>query len=249
MNIAIPIKKFFIDRLKTYGKKKFDFHFWIKGLEEAEKGFSSQVRISFTIDPHVLESLKSQKNLYLRFKGPEIDFKPGEYRAIYAIFDPETKEIGAWEKYIILPKKDKQPASINCVLGTIERISEKRKKDFLLNDKDGILEYGQIRFNPSITNQFSRQKGGYVFMQTYLPQGTNNVQPIFVIAGADGIPLPIKGDLMAESWNSKTKIWSCLFFLDFSESSIGDNLLKFEIQAEKQRVLVSKEIKLTIKSY
>jgi len=246
MNIALPVKEFFLSRFDIVGTKYFDLHFWFKNLKQAETGFRGQVKTSFTMDSNFLDSLKGKEHLYLRFAGSGFKIEHGEYKITFVIYNTETKEIGTWDKCITFPKMDEQPAFLNCVLGTIENIPEKRKEVFLFNKKNSSLEYGQIRFMPRVINKFSQWgDAAYLFVQIYFPQGNYQIHPEFSIADGNEDNRSIEGKLMAESWNKRTNVWSGIFNLDLKNVIFGDYILKIEIPVSEEGPVLSREIKLT----
>jgi len=247
MNIALPVKEFFLNRFDIVGTKDFDLYFWLKDLKQAEKGFRGQDKTSFTVDSNFLDSLKGREHLYLRFVGSGFKIEQGEYKITFVISNPETKEIGTWDKYITLPKMDKQPAFINCVLGTIENIPERRNEAFLFNKKNGSLEYGQTRFVPRVINKFSQWgDAAYLFVQIYFPQGNYQIHPEFSIADGNEDNRSIKGKLMAESWNKRTKVWSSLFYIDISPCDTGENVLRVVISGAEKGLRLIKELNIKV---
>jgi hypothetical protein len=66
-------------------------------------------------------------------------------------------------------------------------------------------------------------------MQVYFPDGRMNIQPEFLSRGEDMRIYPIEGELVVDSWNKRTKVWSGIYKLDFSPCTLGDNSLFVEI--------------------
>ena len=248
MNIALPSKELFRDRFVEYARKEFNLHIWITDKRSGEKGFGGQINLPFNINSSFMEFIKNIDYLSFHFKGPELTFKHNEYQSVFALVDPQTNEIGTWESMLSLPdfKKKKEGAFINCVLGQITSNSKKQAKSFALSRKDGSLEYGQIKFFPRITNQFANREEASAFLQIYLPQEKKEIHPEFFVKGEDSLLHPISGEVAAESWNEKSKVWSAIFKLDLSSAALGDNSLYVEIYISEESAVLSKELKLTM---
>ena len=248
MNIALPSKELFIDRFVEYTPKTFDLHFWIKESKSGEKGFGGNINIPLNINSSFMDYIKKIAFLAIHFKGPKLSFGHKDYQAIFALFDPQTNELGTWESSFSLPdfKEKKRSAFINCVLGTIASNPKKGRKSFSLSKEDGGLEYGQIKFFPQVTGRFSKNREAFVFLQIYLPLGKKESQPEFQVLGEGSLFHRIPAELVAESWNKKSKVWSGIFKLDLRAGRLGDNSLKVEIPVSEEGAVLSKEVNLTV---
>lgn len=248
MNLALPAKDIFIERFIEYAPKIFNLHVWISDKRSGEKSFSGDIKLPFNINPSFMDFVKKVDYLTFHFKGPELPFKHNEYKAILALVDPQTNEIGAWESSLFLPdiKKSKEAAVVNCVLGDLTQNPKMAKKSFALSKQDGGLEYGQIKFYPKVTNQFFKQEKASVFTQIFLPQGKGKIQPEFIIRGKDKSIRYVPGELVAESWYKKSKIWNAIFSLDFNQAALGENSFTIEMAGSEGEVVSSREIQLTI---
>lgn len=195
-----------------------------------------------------MEFIRNVDFLNFHFKGPGLPFKQAEYKAIFALVDPQTNEIGTWESSLSLPnfKKSKEAVIINCVLGDVATNPNQGIKFFSLSKKDGGLEYGQIKFYPKVTSQFFKHDNASVFLQIYLPQGKEKIRPEFLAKGEDKILRPVSGEGVAESWYEKTKIWTGIYKFDLSSAAIGNNYLYVEIQLSEEDAVLSRELKMTI---
>lgn len=248
MNIALPAKELFRDRFVEYAPKLFNLHVWIKDKNDGEKGYGGKINIGLNISPSFLDFVKNIDYLSYHFKGPEFNFGRHEYQAIFALFDPQTNEIGTWESSLFIPvlKQNNERLIINCVLGDTVSNSKKVKKIFSLSNKDGSLEYDQIKFFPKVTNQFKKWEGASVFMQLYLPHGKTKMQPEFLLLGEDRSLRALPKVLLSEFWNEKLRVWSSIFKLEFDLGTLGENSLYVEIPESEEGALLSKEMKLTI---
>ena len=248
MNIALPVKDLFRDRFVEYARKKFNLHIWIVDKRTGEKGFGGQINLPFNINSSFMEFIKNIDYLSFHFKGPELTFKHNEYQAVFALVDPETNEIGAWEAVVNLPdlKNSSSGTFINCILGYIKTNPEKRPESFTLSRDDGSLEYGSIKFFPKIINTFEQRSGAHVFLQVCLPTGIKDINPDFMIKGAENKVQAIGKELIAKSFNKESRVWSGLFFLDLSSASLGANTLYVEIPGAEAGSILSRELKLTV---
>jgi len=248
MNIALPAKELFRDRFVEYAPKLFNLHVWIKDKNNGEKGYGGKINIGLNISPSFLDFLKNIDYLSYHFKGPEFNFGQHEYQTIFALFDPQTNEIGTWESSLFAPvlKKNNERLIINCVLGDTVSNSKKVEKTFSLSNKDGSLEYDQIKFFPKVTNQFKKWEGASVFMQLYLPRGKPKIQPEFLLLGEDKRLRPLPKVLLSEFWDEKLKVWSSMFKLDLDQGILGESSLYVEIPETEEGSVLSKEMKLTI---
>ena len=248
MNIALPAKELFRDRFVEYAPKLFNLHVWIKDKNDGEKGYGGKINIGLNISPSFLDFVKNIDYLSYHFKGPEFNFGRHEYQTIFALFDPQTNEIGTWESSLSVPvlKKNNERLIINCVLGDTVSNSKKVKKIFSLSNKDGSLESDQIKFFPKVTNQFKKWEGASVFMQLYLPHGKTKMQPEFLLLGEDRSLRALPKVLLSEFWNEKLRVWSSIFKLELDQGTLGENSLYVEITESEEGALLSKEMKLTI---
>ena len=248
MNIALPAKELFRDRFIEYAPKLFNLHVWIKDKNDGEKGYGGKINIGLNISPSFLDFVKNIDYLSYHFKGPEFNFGRHEYQIIFALFDPQTNEIGTWESSLFVPvlKQNNERLIINCVLGDTVSNSKKAKTIFSLSKKDGSLEYDQIKFFPKVTNQFKKWEGASVFMQLYLPHGKTKMQPEFLLLGEDRSLRALPKVLLSEFWNEKLKVWSSIFKLELDQGTLGENSLYVEIPESEEGALLSKKMKLTI---
>ncbi|NIO49645.1 MAG: VWA domain-containing protein [Candidatus Aminicenantes bacterium] len=248
MNIALPARDIFIERFIEHAPKIFDLHIWISDKRSGEKSFSGDIKLPFNINPSFMDFVKKVDYLTFHFKGPELPFKHNEYKAVLALVDPQTNEIGAWESSLAIPdfRKSKEAAVVNCVLGDLTQNPKPARKSFALSKQDGGLEYGPIKFYPKVTNQFFKQEKASVFAQIYLPQGKEDIQPEFIIRSEDKSIRYVPGELVAESWDKKSKIWSAIFSLDFNQATLGENIFRIEMAGTGEKVVSSREIELTI---
>ena len=248
MNIALPARDIFIERFIEYAPKIFNLHIWISDKRSGEKSFSGDIKLPFNINPSFMDFVKKVDYLTFHFKGPELPFKHNEYKAVLALVDPQTNEIGAWESSLLLPdiNKSTEAAVVNCILGDLTQNPKMAKKSFALSKEDGGLEYGQIKFYPKVTNQFFKQEKASVFAQIFLPQGKEKIQPEFIIRGEDKSIRYVPGELVAESWDKKSKIWDAIFSLDFSQAALGENSFTIEMAGTGEKAVSSREIQLTI---
>ena len=246
MNIALPSKELFVKREVVPGPKTFQLHVWVKDKRQGEKAFGGQINIPFNVDSSFMDIVQTTDYFCFHYKGPEIKFRQDEYQVIFTLYDAQRDEIGTWDASLLLPElKDSDKGTIiSCVLGLITPKPKKGKADFALSQNDGALEYGEIKFFPSITNRFQRMQDASVFLQIHLPQGKPEVQPDFKISGKGRLAQRIPAELVAESWNKKTRVWSGIFNLSLRNVIFGDYTLKVELPVSKEGEVLDKEVRL-----
>jgi VWFA-related protein len=250
MNIALPVKDIIEERFVEYAPKLFHLHIWLKDRTSGEKGFGGKINIGLNLSPKFMEFIKNIDYLSYHFTGPEIEFKNNEYQSVFALFDPQTSEVGTWDTDVRFPSLEEieKRTLINCVLGDLTDNPEKEKKSFVLSKKDGGLICKDFKFYPKVTNQFERWGEASVFVQAHLPEGRKSIQPEFFSRGKDMRVNPVKGELVIDSWNKKTKVWSGIYRLDFSPCSLGDNSLFIEFieSGDGSEGYLSSELKMSI---
>ncbi len=250
MNIALPVKDIIEKRFVEYAPKNFHLHIWLKDRSSGEKGFGGKINIGLNLSPKFMEFIKNIDYLSYHFTGPEIEFKNKTYQSVFALFDPQTSEVGTWDTDVRFPSIDelKDHTLINCVLGDLTDNSEKEKKTLVLSKKDGGLICGDSKFYPKVTNQFDRWGEASLFVQAYLPDGRRSLQPEFFSRGEDMRVNPIEGELVIDSWNKSTRVWSGLYRLDLSSCLLGDNsfFVEFSESGEGGDPCLSTELKMSI---
>jgi hypothetical protein len=248
INIALPCQKIFLDRFVEHGLAALNLHIWVKEKHSGEKGHASEIRLPFNVDSAFIEYIRTIDNLVLHFEGPEVTFRPKEYQVIFALIDPKMNEIGTWESSLTFPdfRKIQDGTILNCVLGTIVENTEKKDQSFLINNKDGSLEYDVIKFFPAVTNKFFRPESAYIFLQVFHTQEYTGKKQVFSIRGQDGVWRSIRAQLKAGSWNQKINIWSGIFELDIGSATIGENVLSIEIPSSAKGFHSVKQVKLRI---
>ena len=247
MNIALPSKELFLEKTIEYVPKNFNLHVWIKDKKGGEKAFGGQINIPLNINSSFMDAIKTIDYLCFHYTGPEIPLGRKEYQAIFVLFDSQTNEVGTWESPLSFPdfEKNKQGAIINCVLGLLASNPKKGRESFSISRKDGSLEYDQIKFLPSVTNRFQRMGNASVFLQIYLPQGKIEVHPRFQVSGKERQSQRLPGEIVAESWKKKSKVWSGIFNINLSTVFFGDYTLKVEIPVSEEGPVLSREVNLT----
>lgn len=251
MNIALPARELFVNRKIPVGPKKYALHIWVKDEERGESAFGGQIPLPFNIDSSFMGLVQSTDYLVFHFKGPEMEFSQKGYQAVFALYDDQTNEIGTWNGSFSLPdfKKDKEGAVVNCVLGLVSENPKPGKKSFSISKEDGGLEYGEIKFYPAVTNRFQRMQDASLFIQVYLPQGKEKIDPAFKVVIRKEIEQPVPAELIAESWDKKVKVWSGIFNLDLRTVFPGDYPLKIDIATSEKGPVLSKQVKLTKMRY
>lgn len=248
MNIALPAKELLRDKFVEYAPKIFSLHVWIKDREYGEKGYGGTINIALNLSPEFMEFIKNIDYLSYHFKGPEFNFDQRHYQNVFALLDPYTAEVGTWESQVTFPdlKKEKEPALINCVLGDVVENSQQEKERFVLSKKDGSLVYGGIKFFPKVTNQFKQWEKASVFMQVYLPGGKAEIRPEFVLQGEDERLNPLAENLVAGTWNPKSRVWSGIYSLELLSGLLGKNTLYVDVPVTSSGSVINKELRLDL---
>ncbi|MDH5203451.1 MAG: VWA domain-containing protein [Nitrospirota bacterium] len=246
MSIALPVKKLFSERGVTYGSKVFNIHILVEDIKREVSVYWGQMNIPLEIDSSFMELIEATDYFCFHFTGPEVEFDQREYRVIFALYDTQTEEIGTWESSFFLPdfEEERQGAMINCVLGSLASNPEGERKSFSLSDKGGSLECGEMKFFPAVTNRFQEIQDASVFLQVFVPQGKIDISPQFKISGNGRFIQHIAGELVTESWNKESKVWSGIFNLNLENVMFGDYILKAEILLSEEGPVLSKELKL-----
>jgi len=249
INLALPTKELFKDRVLQSPRKTYHLHFWITEVEGREKGFKGQINISLDMNQNFRDYINRMAYLWFSFRGKELPFSPSEYQAVYALVDTETQEIGAGQAFFSIPefKKNKPGAFINCVLGSVFENSEIKEESFTINPKTGNLEYSGIKFVPRVTNLFSMRQESFVFLQVYAPQGEKMIKPEFLVfreADGESQSTSIPGELVAGSYNQKSKVWSGIYKLDLFDVRVGENVFQARIPVTDGSPIASQKTKL-----
>ena len=247
MSIALPAKEFFIDRFVEFAPKTYELHIWIADKLSGKKGSVGKIKLPFHIDEPFMEYIQTIDHVNMHFNGPELKLEPGEYEAVFALLDPITGEIGTSVSSFKLPNLDEkeEEAFLNCVLGEIETAQE-QKRPLGLSSKDGRLEFGQLRFAPRISGIFDQWEWTHIFLQFSIPNEEKNIQPKFYIIGEDQQIQSLSGELLIDSYDEETKIWSGIFILDTNLVSFGEHILTVEVPGSGEDSVVSKKLKLII---
>jgi len=242
MSLALPTREIFPAGM-TAGPATLDLHFWVK--KAGEKAYGGMLTLPFTVDEAFLENVRKRSFLWYNFCGPDLDFSPGEYQAVYALVGRESGKIGTCRSLFAVPDPGEEPAFLNCVLGAVAENPEKQKDVFALNRENGRLEYGGLIFFPQVTNRFpGRQEDVFVFCQIYDPSGTGKMTPEFRVADSPDAPKTLDSEVVAESWNKKSKVWSGICRIDFRFVSSAEHVFQAVVAGPGGKPSLGPEIKL-----
>ncbi len=249
INIALPGRETFLDRFVEPGPLMLKLHVWVKEKQSGEKGYSSEIRLPFEMDSEFVEYIKRIDNLVLHFKGPEIAYRPEEYQVVFALVDPRSEEVGTWEASLSFPdlKQARDGSILSCALGTVVESPEEKDASFQINERDGSLEHGQIKFFPAVTNRFYRPENVYVFMQIFHSQENPEVQPEISIKGDDSIWRSIQPELLTGFRDYKSNIWSGIFMLDIDPLVVGKCLMSVEVLSPEEEFHFLRQMSLEIR--
>jgi VWFA-related protein len=246
VSLALPARKFFGPWAEA-GKKTFEFHFWIKGEDETGRILAGKVDIPFEMNAAFKERLSSMDFFRLNYFGPEIELGGAGNRIIFALFDPETGEIGTWSSDCPPPIKKgvSEPSFLNCIPGYAVSSAIDRKGAFQLKGTEGSLECGKIRFFPKPDRGFSPTEDIHLFVQAHSPQGAPG-EARFELADSSGQSRDIKATTAAESWNKSTKVWSVAYKLDLEGAAPRDYVLKTIIPPAGDKSALTREVQISI---
>ena len=240
ISLAMPVKPIFLDTSRgTAPLTTFALYVWLRDHEEERRGLSTKIDIPIKMSDGLRQALASQSHIYTFFKGPELAAKKASYDVVYALQDTESGEIGGWTSPVIIPdlRSKTQGAFINCVLGTASENPQGKtaRETVALNPRNGTLEFGELRFYPRVTNYFGAGQDAWVFIQAYLPGKAEKeaVVPRFVVIprGQGMAPRTTAGQIEAEYWNSKTKVWSAIGHIGLANLVDGDYTLQAAISS------------------
>lgn len=249
LSLDLPTKEFFLDRTRELVPKTYRLYIWTTERREGEKAFEGALPIPLNISPSFIDQIKSLDSLTLHFKGSEFESRHKEYQATLALLDPQTNEVGTVEASFSLSDfKKNEEALINCVLGSLNVNLNTREEFFSLSEEDGSLEYGEIKFFPKVRRDFSKEEDMAIFIQIYLPKKKIEIQPEFEVSGQGIKAKRLEGELVAESWNEKFRVWGGIFKLEAKALQGEDILLKIKIPVSEEDLVLSKEVKLTKRS-
>jgi len=247
MNIALPTRDFILQRGLESGSLSFNLHVWVKSRESGESAFGGQIPLSFKLDSSFREMLESTDHLCLHYKGGEMAFAGKDYEAIFALHDNQTEEIGTSTSILTLPdfKKDREGSIFNCILGVVVENPAGGKRGFSLSKEDGGLEYENLKFYPSVANRFGLQEDASVFLQIHLPAEESQVSPQFSLLRGEKTVQSIQGEIIAEAWDKKAKVWSGLVNLNLQPVMPGEYKLKASLPVASSNRLLTREVPLT----
>jgi VWFA-related protein len=246
MSLALPAQEFFGPWAEA-GKKTYEFHFWIKGEDETGRILTGKVAVPFEMNDAFKARLSSMDFFRLHYFGPKIEIEDGKHRIIFALFDPETGEIGTWTSDCPPPIKKGalEPSFLNCVPGYAVSNAIDRKGVFLLNGANGSLECGQIKFFPKTAGGFARTEDACLFVQAYSPQGAPG-EARFELADPSGQSRKINVTTAAESWNKNTKVWSAAYNLDLEGAAPGDYIVTITLPPAAGKPALTRDVQISI---
>jgi len=114
-----------------------------------------------------------------------------------------------------------------------------------LNPKSGTLDFREFRFYPRVTNQFTADEDASVFLQVHLPlrKDKDPVTPRITAMREGAAPQSLEGEIIVESWNARTKIWSGVCRASLGSFEPGENILRITIPAGSGNDGLTAEVK------
>ena len=237
ISLALPVKPLFIDSFRASSPgTTFSLFVWLREREEGSKGFSFNIDLPVKMTDALRQALPNMTHIWSFFKGPELAFKKTGYDVVYVLHDPQTGEIGGWSSALAVPdfRGDDRGFVVNRVLGSTASNPQGTAEALALNQKSGTLDFKEVRFYPRVTNRFSAEDDAWVFLQVYLPskKDKGSVSPQFAVVRQGAVPQELVGQIIVESWNVKTKIWSGICQAGLSPLALGEHILRITIPAE-----------------
>jgi VWFA-related protein len=237
ISLALPVNPLFIDSSRASSPvTTFSLFVWLREREQGSKGFSFNIDIPVKMTDDLRQALPNMTHIWSFFKGPELAFKKTGYDVVYVLHDPQTREIGGWSSTLAVPdlRRDDRSFVVNRVLGSTASNPQGKGEALALNPKSGTLDFKEVRFYPRVTNRFSAEDDAWVFLQAYLPfkKDKDSVSPRFAIVRQGAIPQELVGQIIVESWNAKTRIWSGICRLGLSPLTLGEHVLRITVPAE-----------------
>ncbi|MHB8095893.1 MAG: VWA domain-containing protein [Candidatus Aminicenantales bacterium] len=247
MNLALPVKEFFIDGFPEYGTKTFQLHFWIRDEGESGRILSGEIGIPVNVDSSFRERLSPGDFLRLSFVGPEIETTGRGSRIILALFDPQSEKIGTWSEDFAQPvsKEGDGARMIAAVMGNGTPAAQAKAGGPALNADDGKMEFGSTSFLPKIAGAWTPGEDVSIFLQVYDP-GSGKAEVRFDLANPDVPTRPIGATQIADVYDGKSKIRNSLFKLDFGDAAPGDYVLGIEVLSAAGGPSLRKEIELSL---
>jgi VWFA-related protein len=248
ISLALPVKPLFIDNPRASSPiTTFSLFVWLREREQESQGFAVNIDIPVKMTDALRDSLPDMTHIWSFFKGPELALKKTGYDVVYVLHDAQTGEIGGWSSALAVPdlRSDDRGVVVNRVLGTVASNPQGITKALALNPKNGILDFNEVKFYPRVTNQFSAEEDAWVFLQAHLPlrKDKDSVSPQFTAWREGALPQTLGGELIAESWNAKTKIWSGICRLGLNLLGPGEHVLRITVPAGSGNGGLTTEIK------
>jgi hypothetical protein len=131
-------------------------------------------------------------------------------------------------------------------LGNLLNDQEQKASPIRIDDRDGGLQFGSVKFFPAVTTRFYGQDKTFAFLQLYFEHDPGKPQLVFIARGEDDVWRPIPTELEATAWDPRTGIWNGLIGLDISTATRGENLLLVQVFGQVQDILSHVQVKLQI---
>jgi hypothetical protein len=213
-----------------------------------ERSFSGETSLTFENLPSADRDIDPESYYFYFFKlSPQKVIDEG-YEVSCVLYDPETKRAGSVRASLSFPgkRKDGGREFVNCVLGEGKGNGSEKKGRIRLNDRDGCLDWGGIKFLPRIIHRFYRSERLHIFMQVYSPGGQKEPLPEFEFKDVGGNFHMLEGKPVAEHWDAKNKIWSALFSFDLGRCPVGDGVLTVVLPDASGQTGSIREFKISI---
>jgi VWFA-related protein len=249
IGLALPVGPLFIETPRSSAVSTFSLYLSFREREQDSRGFTAKIEIPVRMTDNLRNSLPNLSHLWSYFKGPDLAAQKSGYDVVYILQDMQTGEIGGWSGTLAAPdlRGDEKGTVLNRVLGSIAANPQAKGDEPVLDAKNGVLNFKDIRFYPRITDAFSPGQDAWVFLQAHLPlrKDKDMLAPQFMAFRGGVLPRVVSAKIIAESWNVKTKIWSGVCRLGLAPLDPGEYDLEITIPGWVEGTDLMTEVRLT----
>lgn len=224
-NIVLPLEELLLGDYDRDNSKILKLKIWML-KENGDMDSGTEMTIPINLTPETLQRLRGRRVFIYNCCSGELNLKQEKYRMIFAVFDKELSQTGAYEEELVLPVSQniKEPQVATAFFGNLAE-QQRGGAAFRVSSEDSALQLRRYKFYPMELNIFRPQANVALLTQFFVTDKNVSVEPRFVLV-QDGQE---KGDLPVEaidkSWNKKVDLWSIVYKLDFSAFPAGSYVL------------------------
>jgi VWFA-related protein len=248
LSLAVPFRTIARESMGESGVKELTLYLLGVARGGMQRSFSAETSLTIKEVSSADKVIDPESYYFYFFKLSPQKMTDEGYEVSCVLYDPETKRASSVRTSLRFPEKRKDGGRefVNCVLGEGKGNGSEKKGRFRLNDQDGSLDYGGIKFLPRITHRFYRNEGLFVFMQVYSLGGQKDLLPEFELKDGEGSFHSLEGKPVAEHLDAKHRIWSALFSFDLGQCSAGDGVLTVFLPDARSQTGSSREFRIYI---